>query len=117
VIDKEMQDAVRITVIATGFERSKSFSRRLNEVPLQEPQAAGQTKTENSSHSIPEEREQDYQSTRINTDDLDIPTFLRNRFRLNEDLLPSLNRPSWGAPWGEPAQDGGWFGEMGLRLS
>jgi cell division protein FtsZ len=81
VIDQEMKDAVRITVIATGFERTKSIPRRVNEVPLNENRPVGERNVEQHAIPIAEEVERDYQTTSINTDDLDIPTFLRNRFR------------------------------------
>jgi len=77
VIDPEMKDAVRITVIATGFERT-GIPRRIKEVPVNE-------------HREPKEQPIPFQPARpvakefqpqvFNTEDLDIPTFLRNRTR------------------------------------
>jgi len=85
VIDPNMKDAVRITVIATGFERT-GVPRRI------EPPAP-----ETRSHSMPispamhqpveqpvsapavRPANRDFQPRSFNTEDLDIPTFLRNR--------------------------------------
>jgi cell division protein FtsZ len=84
VIDQNMGDDVRVTVIATGFERSGIPVRRAAEVPknlfhqeksimpsedlARELQAADITKS-------------DFAPRTFNTEDLDIPTFLRNRHR------------------------------------
>jgi cell division protein FtsZ len=80
VIEPSMGDELRITVIATGFERS-GLPRRILEKPSQ--------RRENKSASIPENSEVlagtgqpvDFQPRTFNTEDLDIPTFLRNRTR------------------------------------
>ncbi len=76
VIDPNMKDAVRITVIATGFERSHT-PRRLVEKPSGEGRATSGDKAAGASPSRPAERE--FQPRAFNTEDLDIPTFLRNR--------------------------------------
>jgi cell division GTPase FtsZ len=74
-----MKDAVRITVIATGFERSGNVRRPLREVPIgdEHPREESQTKSEEPV----ELRLRDFQPQRINTDDLDVPSFIRNRRR------------------------------------
>jgi cell division protein FtsZ len=80
VIEPSMGDELRITVIATGFERS-GLPRRILEKPSQ--------RRENKSTSVPENSEVlagsnqpvDFQPRTFNTEDLDIPTFLRNRSR------------------------------------
>ena len=80
VIDPNMGDELRITVIATGFERT-GLPRRILEKPSQ--------RRENKSTSVPENSEVlagssqpvDFQPRTFNTEDLDIPTFLRNRTR------------------------------------
>jgi len=80
VIEPSMGDELRITVIATGFERS-GLPRRILEKPSQ--------RRENKSASVPENSEVlagtgqpvDFQPRTFNTEDLDIPTFLRNRTR------------------------------------
>jgi len=85
VIDPNMGDEIRVTVIATGFERSSMprralerntrenkrtqadvFSRPLESVSVHADVQAGEAK---SISSLPP----------VNKDDLDIPTFLRNR--------------------------------------
>lgn len=76
VIDPNMKDAVRITVIATGFERSHT-PRRLVEKPSGEGRTTSGEKAPGASPSRPAERE--FQPRAFNTEDLDIPTFLRNR--------------------------------------
>jgi cell division protein FtsZ len=84
VIDPEMGEDLRVTVIATGFERTgvprriveKRKARTLNEaggieIESREMESvAATTKTAN-----------DFQPRTFNTEDLDIPTFLRNRIR------------------------------------
>jgi cell division protein FtsZ len=79
VIDPSMNEEVRITVIATGFERT-GVPRRLVEQPSQEPR-------EIAVSNIPQQPAavgapvSDFQPRAFNTEDLDIPTFLRNRGR------------------------------------
>jgi len=60
-----MQDEIRITVIATGFEEGdgKIFDRRIEVAGLPEGKGDGQ-KTSN-----------------YGNEDIDIPTFLRNRYK------------------------------------
>jgi cell division protein FtsZ len=74
VIDPNMKDEVRITVIATGFERSTP-NRYAGELVGRE------TKSERPAPSAPPSQSQrrDFQPRAFNTEDLDIPTFLRNR--------------------------------------
>jgi cell division protein FtsZ len=79
VIDPNMKDAVRITVIATGFERT-GMPRKLVEQPaVSEPRHT----IEQQPVSVPVSRPaaRDFQPRSFNTEDLDIPTFLRNRNR------------------------------------
>ncbi len=90
VIDPEMGDKVRITVIATGFERG-GLPRRILERPTRKPEQASQplhyirpmesvqvsatpqSKADEAGKSKPAP------SSPFNSDDLDVPTFLRNR--------------------------------------
>lgn len=79
VIDPNMGDNVRITVIATGFERTGMTP--LVERPHNQEEAQGtfrrqEVKVEKPV-SIPAPVE--FQPRVLNTDDLDIPAFLRNR--------------------------------------
>jgi len=78
VIDPEMKDAVRVTVIATGFERTGMPRRIVEPKPISEPKAS----LEQVEVSQPVRQViQDFQPRAFNTEDLDIPTFLRNRGR------------------------------------
>jgi cell division protein FtsZ len=83
VIDPNMNEDVRITVIATGFERT-GIPRRIMEPPVSEPREQQNRSTGMTGHSAsgpatPPTR--DFQPRAFNTEDLDIPTFLRNRSR------------------------------------
>ncbi len=78
VIDPNMGDEIRITVIATGFDR-KGMSRRM----LRSRMAAN-ANINGSEYSAPQDGEREMveaelQSPSFNTEDLDIPTFLRKR--------------------------------------
>ncbi len=76
VIDPNMKDDVRITVIATGFERT-GMPRRVVEQPVSD--------TRERPASTPvvavSQPAKEFQPRAFNTEDLDIPTFLRNRSR------------------------------------
>lgn len=80
VVDPNLGDQIRITVIATGFERTGMSLR-----PLERPRAAEelpavrQNRSEKQERSIPAPAE--FQPRTLNTDDLDVPAFLRNRGR------------------------------------
>jgi cell division protein FtsZ len=81
VVDSEMKDTVRVTVIATGFERTSMPRRIVEQTPISEP-------LPEEMYTQPEEEPQpvqrvikDFQPRSFNTEDLDIPTFLRNRGR------------------------------------
>ena len=85
VIDPNMGDDIRITVIATGFERTsmprralerqpRNESRRMDSAPYMRPSESVSVHAdthpgEAKSASLPS----------VSNDDLDIPTFLRNR--------------------------------------
>jgi cell division protein FtsZ len=88
VIDPNMGDDVRITVIATGFERTgiprRAFAStprpventRSNSIPLaRQPEMVSVAAAPTQSQQTNAE----FRPTTLNTDDLDIPTFLRNR--------------------------------------
>ncbi len=79
VIDPEMKDAVRITVIATGFERTSSIPRKLSDVSVREPSRADEYGRVQEQPVENEARE--FQPQVVDTNDIDIPTFLRNRLR------------------------------------
>ena len=76
VIDPNMGDEIRVTVIATGFERN-GMPRNIMERtrPRTESVPARQQ------IEAPASQEEEFVPRSINTEDLDIPTFLRNRVR------------------------------------
>ena len=75
VIDPNMKDKFRMTVIATGFEKTG--------MPTNIMQLAGRrSRTEAPAGTdSQEEREMEFVPRSLNTENLDIPTFLRNRNR------------------------------------
>jgi cell division protein FtsZ len=84
VIDQNMGDEVRVTVIATGFERSGISIRRPAEVqknPLRQEKLAPPTDEMARELQPAEIAKSDFAPRTFNTEDLDIPTFLRNRHR------------------------------------
>ena len=83
VIDPDAGDEIRITVIATGFERS-GMPRRIatnNHSVLRDPK----TNTRNlemvsvDAPNAQSAKNDEFKPKTFNTEDLDIPTFLRNR--------------------------------------
>ena len=76
VIDQNMGDEIRVTVIATGFERTgmprNIMERSRPRIESAPAQPASET---------PAQPEEEFVPRSINTEDLDIPTFLRNRVR------------------------------------
>ncbi|MEO6063363.1 MAG: cell division protein FtsZ [Thermoflexales bacterium] len=86
VIDENMKDTVRITVIATGFEHTGGSTRRVNR-PSQLRDREGVSRTATPPRYTPattmlEPREEDAAasaSTGYDPDDLELPTFLRRQ--------------------------------------
>ena len=87
VIDPNMGDDIRVTVIATGFERSSMPRRVLEKQPRMDSR-----RSESASYMRPSESVSVHADTQsgeskhtgehlppVSKDDLDIPTFLRNR--------------------------------------
>jgi cell division protein FtsZ len=82
VIREELKDEIIVTVIATGFDEHQSSLRA--ESQIQRPQVQQNAQKPASSVAPPrrDEREDVRPATQsINENDLDIPTFLRNRNR------------------------------------
>jgi cell division protein FtsZ len=86
VIDESMGENLRITVIATGFEGqslSSTMSKaeaKQNDVPQQRPLPSMLEKDPGDQTGEPRKNAENYEfPTRINTDDLDVPAFLRKR--------------------------------------
>jgi cell division protein FtsZ len=87
VIDEKMGENLRITVIATGFEGT-SINTALKKSEANRPTSAQQrplpqmldkeTQQKGSSQGNPANVDYEF-PTRINTDDLDVPAFLRKR--------------------------------------
>ncbi len=85
VIDENMKDTVRITVIATGFEHTGGSTRRVNR-PSQTRDREGVSRTATTPRytpatTTPEPREDTAASasTGYDPDDLELPTFLRRQ--------------------------------------
>jgi cell division protein FtsZ len=84
VIDPNMGDDIRITVIATGFERSSMPRRVLERQPRNErrPESASFARPSESvsvNANLATNEPKSTPLSSVNKDDLDIPTFLRNR--------------------------------------
>jgi cell division protein FtsZ len=84
VIDPNLGDQIRVTVIATGFERT-ALPRRTLVMPKNESKPTG-IPTARHPETVSVEAatsratsNQEFRPQTLNTDDLDIPTFLRNR--------------------------------------
>jgi cell division protein FtsZ len=81
VIDPQMGDDIRITVIATGFERGGVPRRMLRSRPAAQPgsRPAGQSVADASAPAAKQPAQPKELEPAYNPDDLDIPTFLRKR--------------------------------------
>jgi cell division protein FtsZ len=75
VIDPAMDDKFRITVIATGFQRS-GMPRNIMEGTYRP-----KVKESKTGEQVPGNREVEFVHQPLNTENLDIPTFLRKRTR------------------------------------
>lgn len=80
VVDPDMVDQVRITVIATGFERA-GVPRRTIESARARAERNQVRKLDGEAKSESSGKPTEFQPRTFNTEDLDIPTFLRNRVR------------------------------------
>ena len=85
VLDESLGDNLRITVIATGFEgnsisagRETKVETKQNTYAKQRPLPSMEDK-ENAGETYEPRRDTYEFPTRINTDDLDVPAFLRKR--------------------------------------
>jgi cell division protein FtsZ len=78
VIDQHMKDEVRITVIATGFERT-GVPRRIAEPAVSDKAETKESVARVETQPAPRPAPREFQPRAFNTEDLDIPTFLRNR--------------------------------------
>jgi cell division protein FtsZ len=80
VIDPNMGDQIRITVIATGFDRAgmRPTHERISS-RLEESRSAVRQFSESTKVDEPIEAPSEFQPRVLNTSELDIPAFLRNR--------------------------------------
>jgi cell division protein FtsZ len=88
VIDESMGEKIRLTVIATGFERDQQARRQRTQQQMVRrpsapvpPASAPRPQTTNSSQTLPPPAEppKRQESSRFSPQDLDIPAFLRKR--------------------------------------
>jgi cell division protein FtsZ len=83
VIDPDMGDDIRITVIATGFERTGMPRRITTSRPASHMEARPVSTRQMEYVSVEAQNGQssnvEFRPQTFNTEDLDIPTFLRNR--------------------------------------
>ena len=92
VIDENMGEEIRITVIATGFEQTRVTKRRVASKPAIKPrpaprpapqpvapEAEQQQPDSVPAQTEPRKAEEEFTSRVYDTDDLDIPAFLRRR--------------------------------------
>jgi cell division protein FtsZ len=79
VIDPEMGDEIRVTVIATGFDRT-GVPRRVVSRQKTRPELGSSSKTASGTSQLVETRKPvEVEAASFNPEDLDIPTFLRKR--------------------------------------
>jgi cell division protein FtsZ len=85
VIDPNMGDDIRVTVIATGFERNSIPRRAFEKQPRTEPRRSDSVGFGRPTESVSVHADIQSGESRqtpqppVSKDDLDIPTFLRNR--------------------------------------
>ena len=81
VIDPNMTEEIRVTVIATGFERS-GMPRRITPRPVNRTIDGRLINSQFENAMVPAQGNNpapEFKPTTFHTEDLDIPTFLRNR--------------------------------------
>lgn len=78
IIDEDLKDEIKVTVIATGFEHKPAPARRAPQ-PISEPEARS-TSTSTSPTTAPASSVKPF-NTNTTSDQLEIPAFLRNRPR------------------------------------
>jgi cell division protein FtsZ len=86
VVDPDMGDEIRITVIATGFDRSGIPRRIMRHRPPQKVSQRSQSQAQSQSLQVDSPSHNvELEPATFNPEDLDIPTFLRKRVsRRNE---------------------------------
>jgi len=89
IIDDNLKDEIKVTVIATGFEHKGPTTRRAAGPSMSMPQShspspsAAQTQPEQASHNEARQTNnlRPFGNQNLSSDQLDIPAFLRNRPR------------------------------------
>jgi cell division protein FtsZ len=90
VIDEKMADAIRVTVIATGFDHTGPTVRRRVSVPAQQPVAVGATHSRSAAAAPQNDQPAPASNANlfdfpvkqpVDVDNLEVPTFLRKRGR------------------------------------
>lgn len=81
VINDNLKDEIVVTVIATGFEENQQTHTGRPNVSEQQGMKQARQQTAATSQPVQEERDRDPRSVPFSGDNLDIPTFLRNRRR------------------------------------
>ena len=88
VIDPNMNDELRVTVIATGFDHSSPMQPATLVDRARDPQTVAAARPVSRPAETPAQGQRpaqpgptEFQARVLNTDDLDIPAFLRNRQR------------------------------------
>jgi len=80
VIDPEMGDDIRVTVIATGFDRTGVPHRVVSRQRTQPEMGSSQkAKPQTGHHPVDNRKPVEVDAASFNPEDLDIPTFLRKR--------------------------------------
>ena len=79
VIDPNMGDEIRVTVIATGFDRTGVPRRIVNRQQNRSEKGSDQKDKPSNSQPIEHRRPVEVEAASFNPEDLDIPTFLRKR--------------------------------------
>ncbi|MEW4370588.1 cell division protein FtsZ [Paenibacillus kandeliae] len=89
IIDENLKEEIKVTVIATGFEHKPAQplqpSRRPATPQQQQQQPPQSSSTEPSEEKAPSPRQFNNNNQQPSGDQLDIPTFLRNRSRHKND--------------------------------
>ncbi len=94
VIDPNMGDEIRVTVIATGFEQTVAPRRLFRPAPVREENPTPAVSVEVERQQRPANQAATSRPAAAEREDLDIPTFLRNRDRKRRPLRSAPRRVS-----------------------
>lgn len=80
VIDENMKEQIRITVVATGFDQNSSAPRRVvRPQPISVARPIGRALSSSSTTSTTEQPATSSRTVSVDPDNLDLPSFLRRR--------------------------------------